>query len=104
MCLDSAQASGSLQLLFWGTQGLTAGELSCTTWRMGGFAGSEGCGPVILGKTLVVWRGFQERWWDGVLAGKWQQGEGCCTWDRRGVLVLIMLRSSENEHLETVTF
>lgn len=59
-----------------------------------GLAGSEGCGPVVLGKTVLVWWGFQERWWDGVLAGKWQQGEGCCRWDRRDVLGELCCSSS----------
>lgn len=60
------QAGGSLELLLlWcccHIQGVTAGELSCTTLRVGGSAGSEGRGPVVLGKTLVVGWGFQERW------------------------------------------
>lgn len=77
-----------------GTQGVTAAQLSCTTWRTAGLAGSEGCGPVVLGKTVLLWWGFQERWWDGVLAGKWQQGEGCCRWDRRDVLGELCCSSS----------
>lgn len=57
MCFDFGQASGSLQLLFWCW--LLHAELllvnsSCRTLGTGGFAGSEGRGPVILGKTLVV--------------------------------------------------
>lgn len=50
-------------------QGVTAGELSYRTWRMGGFAGSEGHSPVILGKTLLGWWELQESWWDGALSG-----------------------------------
>lgn len=78
MCFDLGQASGSLQL-----QGVTAGELSCRTLGMGGFAGSEGCGAVIWGKTIVGWWGLQERWWTlAGLEGNAAGGIGGLCWGR----------------------
>lgn len=67
---------------------MTAGELCCRTLRTGGFVGSEDRGPVIPGKTLLVWWGFQERWWDGAFAGleSGSRREGCCGWDGRAEL------------------